>query len=266
MATVALSGIITPTNVVTTTSTSTLTNKTLSSPTITGVSTFAAGTAALPALTTTGDTNTGIFFPAADTIAFTEGGTECGRFNSSGNLQTIGTISVGNATPSTSGAGITFPADQSILGGSSNANTLDDYEEGTWTPTLESTGGGTIASGTYTRRTGNYVKVGKLVTVQWQLQVSSASALSAGSISITGLPFTCENTTLNRWRTFVLFWFQTGINCITIQAQISPNTSVVDLFPLSAAGTDNSPSNVTLTTIGNTGYVELAGNFSYTAA
>ncbi len=39
-----------------------------------GVATFSAGTAAAPSITTTGDTNTGIFFPAADTIAFTEGG------------------------------------------------------------------------------------------------------------------------------------------------------------------------------------------------
>lgn len=53
---------------------------------VTGVSTFAAGTAALPAITTTGDTNTGIFFPAADTIAFSEGGVEAMRINSSGNL------------------------------------------------------------------------------------------------------------------------------------------------------------------------------------
>jgi len=189
-----------------------------------------------------------------------------GITTNSGTVISASTIGVGGATPSTSGAGITFPADQTILGASTNANTLDDYEEGTWTPTLESTGGGTIASGTYTRRTGNYVKVGKLVTVQWQLQVSSASALSAGAISITGLPFTCENTTLNRWRTFVAFWFQTGVNCITVQAQISPNTSVLDLYPLSAAGIDNAASNVTLTTIGNTGNVELAGNFSYTAA
>jgi len=44
-----------------------------------GVTTFAAGTAALPAITTTGDTNTGIFFSAADTIDFTEGGAACGR-------------------------------------------------------------------------------------------------------------------------------------------------------------------------------------------
>jgi len=47
---------------------------------------FVAGTAALPAITTTGDTNTGIFFPTADTIAFAEGGAEAMRIDSSGNL------------------------------------------------------------------------------------------------------------------------------------------------------------------------------------
>jgi hypothetical protein len=57
-----------------------------------GVATFSAGTAAAPSITTTGDTNTGIFFPAADTIAFTEGGVEAARFDSSGNLG-IGTSS-----------------------------------------------------------------------------------------------------------------------------------------------------------------------------
>jgi hypothetical protein len=48
---------------------------------VSGVATFSAGTASDPAITTTGDTNTGIFFPAADTIAFAEGGTEVARFN-----------------------------------------------------------------------------------------------------------------------------------------------------------------------------------------
>ena len=47
----------------------------------------AAGTAALPVITTTGDLNTGIFFPAADTIAFSEGGAEAMRIDSSANLQ-----------------------------------------------------------------------------------------------------------------------------------------------------------------------------------
>ena len=58
----------------------------------TGVATFSAGAVSAPAITTTGDTNTGIFFPAADTIAFSEGGTESARFDSSGNLG-IGTTS-----------------------------------------------------------------------------------------------------------------------------------------------------------------------------
>jgi hypothetical protein len=48
--------------------------------------TFTAGTASDPAITTTGDTNTGIFFPAADTIAFAEGGAEAMRIDSSGRV------------------------------------------------------------------------------------------------------------------------------------------------------------------------------------
>jgi len=60
----------------------------------TGVTTLAAGTLGAPALTTSGDTNTGMFFPAADTIAFVEGGTEVIRINSSSNVG-IGTSSPG---------------------------------------------------------------------------------------------------------------------------------------------------------------------------
>jgi hypothetical protein len=70
-------------------------NNTLSS---SGVSTFSsgivisAGTTAAPSISPTGDSNTGIFFPSADTIAFAEGGVEAARFDSSGRLG-IGTIS-----------------------------------------------------------------------------------------------------------------------------------------------------------------------------
>ena len=67
----------------------------------TGVTTVQAGTAALPAITTTGDTNTGIFFPAADTIAFTEGGAEVMRIDSSSNLSMTGGGTIN--TPNTFG-------------------------------------------------------------------------------------------------------------------------------------------------------------------
>ena len=52
----------------------------------TGVTTVQAGSVSAPAITTSGDTNTGIFFPAADTIAFAEGGVEVMRLDSSGNV------------------------------------------------------------------------------------------------------------------------------------------------------------------------------------
>jgi hypothetical protein len=58
----------------------------------TGVTTVQAGTVSAPAITTTGDTNTGIFFPAADTIAFAEGGAESMRIDSNGDAM-IGTTS-----------------------------------------------------------------------------------------------------------------------------------------------------------------------------
>jgi hypothetical protein len=52
--------------------------------TVGGVLTVTAGAVGTPAITTAGDTNTGIFFPAADTIAFAEGGVEAMRIDSSG--------------------------------------------------------------------------------------------------------------------------------------------------------------------------------------
>jgi hypothetical protein len=143
------------------------------------------GDASTPAIRGT-DGNTGIFF-GADVIGFSEGGTECARFNSSGNLQTIGTISVGNATPSTSGAGITFPATQSA---SSNANTLDDYEEGTWTPTFAFSTSGSV---TYTAQAGVYRKVGSLVYAQVGIVIDAVSS-PTGNASISNLPFTSQDT------------------------------------------------------------------------
>jgi hypothetical protein len=65
--------------------------------TVNGAASFAAGTALLPSIARAGDLNTGIFFPAADTIAFSEGGVEAMRIDSSGNLLVGTTTAVGLA-------------------------------------------------------------------------------------------------------------------------------------------------------------------------
>jgi hypothetical protein len=90
------------------------------------------------------------------------------------------TIGVGAATPSTSGSGITFPATQSD---SSNANTLDDYEEGTWTPT-----DGSGAGLTFSVTSAIYTKIGRVVTASFQLAYPVTANASVAIIA--GFPFT----------------------------------------------------------------------------
>ena len=102
------------------------------------------------------------------------------------------TIGVGGATPSTSGAGITFPATQSA---STDANTLDDYEEGTFTPILADNASSSNAA-TMTTQEGFYTKVGNTVTIQIQIVWSSKGSMGAGNNTrIYGMPFTAKSNT-----------------------------------------------------------------------
>jgi len=83
---------------------------------------FADGSAAAPSITNDGDTNTGIFFPAADTIAFAEGGVEVARINSDGQIVTIaGTASL---------PALTFTGDLNTGIYSSGADALNFAEGG----------------------------------------------------------------------------------------------------------------------------------------
>jgi hypothetical protein len=89
-------------------------------------------------------------------------------------------IGLGGATPS-SGMGITFPATQSA---SSNANTLDDYEEGTWTPSISASSGSYTSTATF----GTYVKIGKSVTIKMRAEIVT-NGTAAGAMFLGGIPF-----------------------------------------------------------------------------
>jgi hypothetical protein len=111
------------------------------------------------------------------------------------------TIGVGAATASASGAGITFPATQSA---SSNANTLDDYEEGTWTPAV--TQG--LTSPTYSFQAGTYTKIGRLVNFGLQTNVAS-STRNSSQVQIS-LPFTVASS--GNSRAFGGYWTYVDTN------------------------------------------------------
>ena len=101
-----------------------------------------------------------------------------------------GNVLVGTSTNTSGGGclqvsnGITFPATQSA---SSNANTLDDYEEGTFEPTLTPS-----TSGTITLSSGNlcaYTKIGRVVIVNGLIDVASVSTPVGTSVTINNLPY-----------------------------------------------------------------------------
>ena len=87
-----------------------------------------------------------------------------------------------------SGAGITFPATQSP---STDVNTLDDYEEGPWTPVYQSSG--TLPTVTYDPITiGRYTKIGNIVFIIGAIRTDSVSG-GSGQVRIGGLPFVAAN-------------------------------------------------------------------------
>jgi hypothetical protein len=99
-----------------------------------------------------------------------------------------GTTLVLEGGASSSGTGIAFPATQSA---STDANTLDDYEEGTWTPTFESDtpGAGRVTTVTYAR----YIKIGNQVFVEFTAQITTLGSGGSGVWVINGLPFASTN-------------------------------------------------------------------------
>jgi plastocyanin len=93
--------------------------------------------------------------------------------------------------------GIKFPATQSA---SSDANTLDDYEEGTWTPVINGTGSSPTVS--YISRGNSYTKIGRLVYLTFDINISSISG-GSGDFIISGVPFLSPGTNTS-WGTGVI--------------------------------------------------------------
>ena len=94
-------------------------------------------------------------------------------------------VQAGNVVMVTSGKGIDFSA---VTGGTgtATANVLNDYEEGTFTPTVEGTS--TAGSATYSTQIARYTKVGRLVT--FNLRVIYTGGTGTGNLRVAGLPFT----------------------------------------------------------------------------
>ena len=150
----------------------------------------ASGTATLASATITGAATVGttLGVTGASTLA-SVGVTGAATVGTTLLVGTNATLTNGNVIIGTSGKGIDFSATASGSG-TMTSELLNDYEEGTFTPTvIGTTTAGTI--GTYFAQTGRYTKVGKIVTVQIYLAYSGGTG--TGNLAFAGLPFTIAN-------------------------------------------------------------------------
>ena len=191
-----------------------------------GAGKFGDGSAASPGIRFVNDQDTGFFKDTANEIAVSVGGTKVGEFTSTGidgtviggttpaaitattftstgiddnaastalTIDSSGATLLGTTSAGSAGAGDLVVNGGVYLGGTGSANKLDDYEEGTWTPTL-TTDGTNFTSVTYDGITsGSYTKVGNLVHVQFTFRTDAVTVGSAsGSVRLGGLPFTAK--------------------------------------------------------------------------
>jgi len=137
-------------------------------------------------------------FLSSQPITFEPNGTEIARFTTDG---------------------LTFNGDTAA------ANALDDYEEGTWTPSFQSD-----LTTTYTARVGTYTKVGNLVTAWFHLDINVNGATGTQSLIIAGLPFAAINTSENYGSTGGLHCNQWSTSTKPDNALISPGANVAAVY------------------------------------
>jgi len=145
-----------------------------------GVNLFVSGTSTLSGLTA----STALALNASkEVVSVTNTGTGDNVLATAPTLVGNVSLSTGNLVISTSGKGIDFAA----TSGTGTSELLNDYEEGTWTPT--DTSG---ASLTFSAATGTYTKIGRLVTLI--IRVVYPSTVSASSAKIGNFPFANDGT------------------------------------------------------------------------
>jgi hypothetical protein len=178
-------------------------------------------------------------------------------FSATTTLNANGVLALQGAVTNANGVGITFPT-TAISHSSSNANTLDDYEEGTWTPAVRGSG----TAGTYTPVTveGTYTKVGRLVTASFRILGFSAASGGTGYMQITGVPFTNTGYACGSVR-FQFLTVAGSAVMVDVEFISSSGATILNFFESynNAAGQDTPISSVSTST-------SLFGTITFSAA
>lgn len=151
-----------------------------------------------------------------------------------------------------------FPATQNS---STDPNTLDDYEEGTWTPVITFATPGDL-SVAYSLRSGYYTKIGRLVSLSFAMVTSTFTHTTAsGNLLITGMPFTPITTDAN-YRAYapVLYSGITKAGYAAFSSALIGNSASIQVL---ASGSGVAVSNVVPADMPTAGTVALGGSVNY---
>lgn len=152
------------------------------------------------------------------------------------------------------GGQLAFPAVQSA---SSDVNTLDDYEEGTWTPVIGGSGG--TSGQAYAQQVGHYVKVGKLVTATFSVTLSTKGTITT-DVQIQGLPFTIESGF--PCPLIIALWTNLTATVVWMGGFGVANSTVATIYRMTAAGA----SSVVSATADFSNSTQLVGQVVYRAS
>jgi hypothetical protein len=152
--------------------------------------------------------------------------------------------------------GLAFPATQIPI---TDANTLDDYEEGTWTPALSYATVGT-SSWAVTTAVGWYTKIGRLVTLQGLYTGVPTNGSAAGNLQLTTLPFTPSATANTNSRISANMGGYTNAAYTAIHVSINPGSTTATFV---GGGSGTAVTNLAVGDIPSAGTVVLRFVGSY---
>lgn len=206
-----------------------------------------------------GNSTTDTLTIAPNAVTWSGNPTHSGNHTFSGTETVAGTLTP-QALVDISGASagqIKFPAAQNA---SADANTLDDYEEATWTPILTFATPGDV-SVSYSNQTGTVTKVGRLVTATFSILTSAFTFTTAsGNLQVTGLPYTSLTLSGHTWINALRWGGITKATYTDINTRVSSNSAIVRF---TASGSAVAAASVSATDTPTAGTMVLESTMSY---
>ena len=155
-------------------------------------------------------------------------------------------------------AGTNFYGYSIYLGGTGDANRLEDYEEGTWTPHLESNTNDEVDN--YDSRSGVYTKIGRLVTLHCYIDAGTKGTVGGDYVRIGNFPFTPEDTNSITYTSATIgYWQNFDINDSQLMAATYTSNAFAYLFKTS---TDNGYSQVTTSNLVDNARVSMTATYT----